>query len=320
MAKVVLGLATPHSPQLSTPLELWHLHAERDRTNPFIDFEAQKAKAPADIHEHLTEEAWKQKYDACQDALKTISNMLQETNPDVIVVIGDDQKELFLNDNMPTFALYWGKEIYDYPQDPNELPESIRPALWARHGEVPEAYPIAHELTQHIIKTLVQNEYDVAQFTEQPGNRSIGHAHTFVRRRLLQDKPMIPMVPVFINCIFPPNVPSAKRSYEFGQTIRKAIDSWDGAERVAIIASGGLSHFVIDEELDRKVLKAIVEKDGETLKSIPREKLVSGTGETLCWIAAAGALEDLEAKILDYIPAYRTEALTGCGMGFVYWE
>ena len=34
MARIVLGLATSHSPQLSTPPDLWPLHGERDRRNP----------------------------------------------------------------------------------------------------------------------------------------------------------------------------------------------------------------------------------------------------------------------------------------------
>lgn len=320
MAEIVLGLAVSHSPQMSTPLDLWHLHAERDRTNPDIDFAALARDVPDWLSEHLTMESWTEKFHASERGVVKLSAILEKVAPDVVVVIGDDQKEMFKQDGMPAFAVFWGKEIMDLPHDISVLPPSIRPAYWARHGTEPEAYPVAHELALHMIKSLVEDDFDMTQLTEQPGNRSIGHAHTFIRRRLLKDKPMIPIVPVFINTFYAPNVPSPKRCYEFGCAIRRAIESWKGNERVAVIASGGLSHFVVDEEFDRAVLDAIINKDKAALTSFPKEKFVSGTSETLNWIAAAGALEGLTPEVVDYIPVYRTEARTGVGLGFMQWQ
>ena len=37
MAKIVLGLGTSHSPMLSTPAEIWHLHADRDQKNRALE-------------------------------------------------------------------------------------------------------------------------------------------------------------------------------------------------------------------------------------------------------------------------------------------
>lgn len=320
MAKIVLGMGVSHSPQLSTPTEVWALHAERDRNNPEIDFERLARTAPDWLQDHLTPEVWQQKYDACENAIQELSRILEEVSPDILVVIGDDQKELFLRDNMPAFSIFWGKEIYDLPQNPEALPPSIRPALWARHGEVPEAYPTEPHLGKHIIESLIAQEFDVAQFTEQPQGRSIGHAHTFIRRRLLQNKPMIKMVPVMINTFFAPNVPNPKRCYDFGRAIGQAIESWDSDQTVAVIASGGLTHFTINEDLDWRVLNALKNKDKESLITIPKDKFVSGTSEILNWIAAAGALESLQMEVIDYVPTYRSLAGTGCGMGFVYWK
>jgi OH-DDVA oxygenase/3-O-methylgallate 3,4-dioxygenase len=89
---------------------------------------------------------------------------------------------------------------------------------------------------------------------------------------------------------------------------------------VAVIASGGLTHFVIDEELDRGVLGAIADGDAAALGAVPRGKLRSGNSEILNWITAAGALEGLKATVVDYVPGYRTPAGTGTGMGFARWE
>ncbi|MEW9668098.1 hypothetical protein [Ammoniphilus sp. 3BR4] len=322
MAKIVLGMGVSHSPQLSTPAETWAQHGERDRNNPEIDFDRLASNAPEWLKDHLTPEVWQKKYDACETAILELGRVLEEVSPDILVVIGDDQKELFLRDNMPAFSVFWGKEIYDLPQDPEKLPPSIRPALWARHGEEVEAYPTEASLGRHIIESLIHQEFDVSQFSEQPEGRSIGHAHTFIRRRLLKDKPMIQMVPVMINTFFAPNVPSPKRCYEFGQAIRKAIDSWDSDKTVAVIASGGLTHFEIDEELDKRILNALKNEDKESLITIPRERFVSGTSEILNWIATAGVLQGagLNMQVVDYVPTYRSMAGTGCGMGFVYWK
>lgn len=320
MAKIVLGIGTPHSPQLSTPVDLWHLHAERDKTNPAVEYEKRSKVAPEWIHDHLSFEVWKDKANACERGIERIQEIIEKVSPDILVVIGDDQKEMFLDDNIPAFAIFNGSEIYDLPHDVEKLPPSIRPAYWARHGTEPESYPTEADLGRHIIEKLTENEFDVSQFTKQYEGRSVGHAHTFVRRRLLKDKEPIDMVPVFVNTFYPPNVPSPKRCFEFGRIIREAIESWDSDKTVAIVASGGLTHFIVDEEFDRKVLQALEENDVDTITSLPKGKFVSGTSEVLAWIMAAGALEHLDMKVIDYVPAYRTAALTGCGMGFVYWD
>ena len=191
--------------------------------------------------------------------------------------------------------------------------------LWAFHGEAQEAYPGHPEFGRHVIENLMEQNFDVAQYSRQHEQRSLGHAFTFVRRRIMREDRIIPMIPVLINTYVPPNQPTAARCYAFGQAIRKAIESWPGAERVAVIASGGLSHFVIDSEFDRQILEGLAKGDGEALSSVPRSKLQSGSSEVLNWIAAGGALEGLRMKLVDYIPGYRSEAGTGVGMAFAKW-
>jgi protocatechuate 4,5-dioxygenase beta chain len=51
----------------------------------------------------------------------------------------------------------------------------------------------------------------------------------------------VAIVPVCINTVqFP--LPSARRCYALGQAVGRAIARWDSGQRVAVIASGGLSH------------------------------------------------------------------------------
>ncbi|MBO0886041.1 MAG: hypothetical protein J2O38_01505, partial [Acidimicrobiales bacterium] len=119
---------------------------------------------------------------------------------------------------------------------------------------------------------------------------------------------------------FPPNVPSPGRCFALGAAIRRALAAWPGHERVAVMASGGLSHFVVLEDFDRQVLDAFRAHDERALASIPRRYFRSGTSEVLNWITVAGAVDGAEMDLVDYIPGYRSPAGTGTGMGFVTWR
>jgi hypothetical protein len=83
-----------------------------------------------------------------------------------------------------------------------------------------------------------------------------------------------------------------------------------------------LSHVIIDEELDRVVVDALAEKDADTLRSLPRERLdrAAGTTEIRNWVVLAGAMEGLAMNLASYEPCYRSPAATGLGMAFAYWN
>jgi 3-O-methylgallate 3,4-dioxygenase len=319
MAEIVLGLAMSHSPQVSQEPKWWSEQARIDQKR--TPYEELLKRKPDWIDQELSPEVWEKKHSAIQSAIADLAQTLNDVAPDVVVLLGDDQEELFLDDCMPTFSVFWGDQSWDRPEfihGDMSVP-SRASVLWAFHGEAQEAYPGHPEFGRHVIENLMEQNFDVAQYSRQHEQRSLGHAFTFVRRRIMREDRIIPMIPVLINTYVPPNQPTAARCYAFGQAIRKAIESWPGAERVAVIASGGLSHFVIDSEFDRQILEALAKGDGAALSSVPRSKLQSGSSEVLNWIAAGGALEGLRMKLVDYIPGYRSEAGTGVGMAFAKW-
>jgi 3-O-methylgallate 3,4-dioxygenase len=330
MAEIVAGIASSHTPQLSTGIDLWTDHAERDKKNRrllgrdagFHSYDEILATADPRIVDELTPEVWGAKHERAQQGVRLLSQRLAAAKADVVVIYGDDQNEMFADDGIPTFGCFTGDRLTDRPPTGAELerlPKGIRAASWAAHGTGATEHLVSADLSRRVLDVLVESDFDLTRVARQREGRTLGHAFTFPRYRLGLP-PEVPMVPVFINTYYPPNVPTARRCYQLGVIVRRAIESWDTGARVAVIASGGLSHFVVDEELDRRVLTAIERDDAAALGSLTRRQLRSGTSEILNWIAAAGSLGGLRAEVIDYVPGYRTPAGTGAGMAFVSWE
>jgi hypothetical protein len=331
MAKIVLGVATPHAPQLRLPLEAWVALQKKDETDKRINWEELRKKVKPDIQEEIADGRMRERYAACQVHLRSLGEYLQRSKPDVIVVIGDDQHEHFHSDNMPMFCIYHGTSVemarrYDsagHKQSGSQswdAPRLEQLQIAADEAlEGPRRRPTDKALGEHLIAALRDGEFDVAVSDKLHADVGLGHAFRFLYQYLLPGTE-IPTVPIMINTFFPPNQPTPKRCYALGHALRKAIESWPSNKRVAVVASGGLSHTIIDEDLDRRVMKAICDNDGATLASLPRERLKLGTSEILNWIAMGGCMSEMEAHpVGEYIPAYRSAAGTGCGMGFVYW-
>jgi 3-O-methylgallate 3,4-dioxygenase len=231
------------------------------------------------------------------------------------VILGDDQQEAFHDDNMPAFCVYWGEQVPYVPRQRSRGTQAL--TAWA-YPQEPRQYPGHPDLALHIIDSMMEQGFDVAHSKYLQEGQSITHAATFVYARVMPGK-TIPVVPIMQNTYYPPNQPRPRRSYEFGIALRNAIETWKRQARVAVLGSGGLSHFVVDEELDRQVLKALQEKDIDTIASLPLERLQSGTSEIRNWITTAGAAQHLEMEVIDYVPCYRSPAGTGCAMAFAQW-
>jgi 3-O-methylgallate 3,4-dioxygenase len=329
MAEIVIGIASSHTPQLSSGVDMWPDHARRDqrysllgKDAAFHTYDEVLAGADPAMARQLEPDVWEGKYQRVQEAIAGLSEALKAAGADLALVIGDDQRELFVDDGIPAFACFTGTELTDMRPGPEafaKLPQGIQAAYWAVHGDEPATHLIAQDLSVHIAEQLAWDDFDLTVFTKQPAGRTLGHAFTFPRYRLGLPAE-VPIVPMFVNTYYPPNVPSAARCYQLGRALRRAVETWPSDARVAVIASGGLTHFVIDEELDRSVLDSIAAKDGAALGAIPRNKLRSGNSEILNWVTAAGALEGLTPTVVDYVPGYRTPAGTGTGMAFARWD
>jgi 3-O-methylgallate 3,4-dioxygenase len=324
MAEIVLGLGTSHSPQLSVRYPDWDYMRQKDETDPRLDYATLVQRTKRDLTPELTMAKWQERYDACQRAIGVLGDVLRRAEPDVIVVFGDDQHEQFLDDNLPAVAIFHGATVPVQDQHGPELLSLFQSARWleaerAGWAATRPEYAGAPALAEHLIGALVGDDFDVARTNRLRPEVGIGHAFAFLYRRVLPGG-SVPMVPVMLNTYFPPNQPTPRRCYQLGQAVRRAVESWDSDARVAVMASGGLSHVEIDEDLDQTVLDALRSKDGARLGALPREKLRGGTSEILNWVALAGAVEPMAMTLVDYVLTYRSLAGTGCGMTFAYWQ
>ena len=119
MAKIVLGMGSSHGPQLEMPPETWREYGDRSRTQPEHWFagrtysfdDLRDLRADAHFEKECTDEKFRVRYDACQQAIAHLASTLNRLAPDVCIMLGDDQQESFHDDNMPALAIYHGPTV-----------------------------------------------------------------------------------------------------------------------------------------------------------------------------------------------------------------
>lgn len=348
MAEIVLGIGTSHSPVLALTPDLWPEYSSNDpnnrelispRTAKRTPFDELLKEADPSLANRINPQQFQSEHERLQRGIAEVRETLQSVRPDVVVIVSDDQDEILFDDNMPAFSIYWGDSVKLLPRNVPEDASDMRRRIAAGYGDQELDVPVDSALGEHLINYLIDSDFDIAHMRylrdsyggsigpagyvwwkreTQPRPFGIGHGWGFVVKRLMDNNPM-PILPVFVNTCYPPNQPTPRRCYALGKAIRKGIEAWDSDKRVAVVASGGLSHFVVDEEIDRMVIKGMQEHDGEILGSIPRERLNSASSEIRNWIVASGALEHLDFELIEYVPAVRTPAGTGGGWCFARW-
>ncbi|HZO70849.1 MAG TPA: hypothetical protein VFB60_01525 [Ktedonobacteraceae bacterium] len=344
MAQLVLGIGMSHSTMVTLDDSLWGEWAAQDATfGILLDTEgqpvtyAQLAERAGDLYaQHATPQYWKEQYAAVRKAVARLAADVASARLDVLVIIGDDQLELFSFANMPSLAIFYGDKIvsglwtsrfvtYQRQGQPPSAPLSSR----LRHAVV-EGYAMdAHRefasaplFARELLASLIDQGFDIAGLGEIPSTdeaAGLGHAYGAVVTQIMGEQP-IPIVPIFVNTYFPPNQPTPSRCYDLGLALHQAIEASPSDLRVGVVASGGLSHFVTDERLDRQLFAALRAGSEEQLRAMPRKLLNAGSSEIRNWIAVAAACKHLKLVWDEYIPVYRTPAGTGCGLGFACWS
>src|SRR5580692_10449579 len=224
--------------------------------------------------------------DADIAAMRLLGKDLDEAKPDVALVIGNDHMETFFLTSVPTFAILAGERSH------------------AEFARKTYDLPIHQGLAEDLLDKLVNAGFDMAYSQDAV----LGHAFAAVYEWVIEDR-KIPVVPIFVNAYLPP-LPTPRRCEELGKVIAKVIA--DRPERVAIIASGGMSHFPgtwkypkHDFAFDYWAIAQMEKGNHEALLSLTSEQLdLVGNTEMLSWMIMFGAIGNQPGELLTYQPTW----------------
>jgi hypothetical protein len=328
MARLVAAFGTSHSTMLLSSLENWvrgfdHVDAKApvyDLAGTPRPFDELVAARPADAAERIRPEAAARRFDETHAAMARLTADITRARLDVLVIVGDDQRELFKDNSRPAIGVYCGASIRNAAA-PARLPEDwyYRDQTRRLEDGADVHYPCHRLLGEHLAEGLTRRDFDITAVRALTGEQFEGHAYSFIHRQYLRGA-VVPVVPIFLNTYYPPNVPSPRRCVALGKAIRAALEEFSEDLRVGILASGGLSHFLVNEDLDRTVIDALQRADLGELAALPPRLLQSGSSEIRNWVCLMGALDGLKLEWLTYVPSYRSQALTGVGLCFASWR
>jgi hypothetical protein len=238
------------------------------------------------------------------DAFGRTGARLAGAHADVIVEIAPDHWTNFFIDNLPSVCIGVGA-THEGPREPFMTAFPHRTLRGdAAFGAHVLATALAHDFEPSVSHRLC-----------------LDHGFCLPLWRMNLD-PLPPIVPLIINDLEPP-MPSISRCAAWGRLLADAIASYPSDARIAILASGGLSHSIgeptmgdVDERFDRIALEALRGHDDRQLAATISDALTqagNGSHEVRCWVVAHGAAGRAEFDLIDYIPC--PEVYIGCAFG-----
>jgi 2,3-dihydroxyphenylpropionate 1,2-dioxygenase len=219
-------------------------------------------------------------------AMRELGKILDETKPDALIFLGSDHLETFSQTCVPTFALIAGSSAV---------------AEFAGHDY---DWPIHRELADHLLDGLIRSDFDIA-YSE---DAVLGHTYAVPFEYLLEDRD-IPIVPFHTNVYMPP-LPSTRRCAALGQKIVEVLEP--RPERIAILASGGMSHFpgtskysAPEFDFDWWMIGELEKGNIDALMNLTVRQLdETGNTELLTWATLLGAIGPRPGELLQYTPTW----------------
>ncbi|WP_338617402.1 2,3-dihydroxyphenylpropionate 1,2-dioxygenase [Pigmentiphaga sp. CHJ604] len=219
---------------------------------------------------------------------------------DTAIVIGDDHCTMFGPGCVPAILIGTG-----------DLEGPIEPWLGIPRRAVNNHPPLA----QHLVEAGFEAGFDWTV------SRSLALDHSTMVPIHLALPVGTRVIPVYINSGGDPLIPG-RRCLELGRMLGAAIASWPGDERVVMIGTGGISHWVgmsdmgrVNEAFDRRILGMVEARDLDGLARLSAEEIVATAGngalEVRNWIVAMAAMPPYNARVLAYEPV--PEWITGLG-------
>jgi 2,3-dihydroxyphenylpropionate 1,2-dioxygenase len=228
-----------------------------------------------------------QQLDQAGVAMQELGKVLDETRPDAILFFGSDHVETFSVTCVPSFAIIAGNR-------------AIAKFAGREHN-----LPVHREMAEDILnKLVVEHNFDMA-YSE---DAELGHAFSIPFEYVIGGRD-IPVIPFFTNVYVPP-LPTPRRCAALGRAIADIVKG--RKERVAIVASGGMSHFPgtskylhPEFDFDRWLVSQFEVGNTEALLEMTGTQLDEvGNTEMLNWAIMIGAIGPREGELIDYIPTW----------------
>lgn len=240
-------------------------------------------------------------------AFEQCAQRLAELEPTCVIIVGCDHYILFGTHCLPRYII--GTGDIDGPVE--SLPGLSRGTV-QNHSA----------LAEHIVSHGDCNGFDWAVARSFTIDHSFSIPHQLVvqpAERLLGRS--LPSIPVYLACGVDPYLPLT-RAAQLGRQISAAVESFDAHERVVIIGSGGISHWVgtvemgqVSEEFDQEILRHGVNGSVSALCSYSDEEILrragNGAMEIRNFICAMAAVPCARGEVIAYEPV--PEWVTGLG-------
>ncbi|WNM35722.1 hypothetical protein RKE30_37875 [Streptomyces sp. Li-HN-5-11] len=239
---------------------------------------------------------------AVERAFAEVRRRVEELAPQAVIAVSVEHFTNFFLGNLPAFAIGTAGS-YLAPVTP-EMGEFLDVEQHDHPGDA--------QLGDHLYRFALDAEFDPALVSG-----GLAFDENFcVPLKHIDPAARLPVVPVIVNGVNPP-WPTAKRCYDFGRMIRAAVEAQSQAQRVVVLGTGGLSHWVgmpesgtVNEEFDRDFLDRMASGDRSRLTDYTQDQIdAAGNGahEIRTWIVAAGAAGvPFETLVYEPVPAWLT--------------
>jgi len=237
------------------------------------------------------------------EQFRRIGAEIEALSPDALLLISDDHLHNFFLGNMPAFCIGLA-DSYEGP---------VEGWLKVERRRMPGARPLAAHILQHCFDAGFDPSFSL--------DLTLDHGMvTPLELSGLAGK--IPAAPLLVNCVQPP-LPRMNRCIALGQAIGDAIRSFGELGRVAVLATGGISHDVgtprmgfVNTEFDHEFLRLLQDGAPEPLAAFSEAQVdTAGNGaeEIRNWLVAHGITGCSPFDLYHYAPV--SEWYTGIALG-----
>ncbi|WP_031364914.1 hypothetical protein [Caballeronia sordidicola] len=224
------------------------------------------------------------------DGIDTIGRAIRASRPDVMLIVTSDHLNNFSLDCQIPLAV----GISD---------------RWTPLGDLgvpPDSFSGHRHFANGLINFGARKNFDLVAIENIRPDHGLAMPNAIVNRGAT-----IPVVPIYINTVMTP-APTCARSYEFGKAVREYVQvARPDGERVAVVATGGLSHWIclpesgtVNGDWDRQIIEAVISGNGAALADLSFESIMldGGNGglEIATWAFMAGASGDSAGEQIYY--------------------